>query len=223
MSDRSTSPQPPSEDLRIRRSVERADYERETVHEIIDAALIAHVGTVRAGKPVVIPMLAVREGDWLLLHGAHAAGTVERGRGQQVCVEMTLLDGLVMARSAFHHSLNYRSVVILGKAETIGDEAERARALEVLMERLAPGRQAQLRPTTTVELKQTAVMRISLAQASAKVRTGPPIDEEEDYGWPVWAGVLPVTTHVGQPEADPRLTPDIEAPDHIRDLADTDR
>lgn len=223
MSERSTDPQPPSEDLRIRRSAQRAGYDRETVHEIVDAALIAHVGTVREGKPVVIPMLAVRDGDWLLLHGAHAAGTVKRGRGRQVCVEMTLLDGLVMARSAFHHSLNYRSVVVLGEAETISDEAERARALEVFMERLAPGRQAQLRPTTTVELRQTAVMRISLEQASTKVRTGPPVDEEEDYGWPVWAGVLPVTTHIGQPQADPRLTADVEAPAHIRDLADTDR
>lgn len=223
MSDRSTDLQPPSEDLRIRRSAARAGYDRETVHEIVDAALIAHVGTVRDGKPVVIPMLAVRDGDWLLLHGAHAAGTVKRGRGQQVCVEMTLLDGLVMARSAFHHSLNYRSVVVLGEAETISDEVERERALEVFMESLAPGRQTQLRPTTTVELRQTAVMRISLELASTKVRTGPPVDEEEDYDWPVWAGVLPVTTHIGQPQADPRLSTDVAAPAHIRDLADTDR
>lgn len=211
------------ENLRIRRAPKRARYDRETVNEIIDAALIAHVGTVRDGRPLVIPMFAVRDGDWLLLHGAPAAGTVRRGRGQQVCVEMTLLDGLVLARSAFHHSLNYRSVVVLGEAQVIADEAERERALEVFMERLAPGRQEQLRPTNITELKQTAVMRISLEHASAKVRTGPPVDEEEDYGWPVWAGVLPVTTAIGQPLPDPRLDDGIETPEHVRELADTTR
>ncbi len=210
-------------DLRIRRVAGRANYDRETVHQIVDAALIAHVGTIRDGAPVVIPMLAARDGDWLLLHGSPAAGTMRRGQGQQVCVEMTLLDGLVLARSAFHHSLNYRSVVVLGEAELITDASERERALEVLMERLAPGRQEQLRPTSTKELKQTAVMRISLERASAKVRTGPPGDEEADYDWPVWAGVLPVTMHIGRPVPDPRLHEDIEVPDHVRDLADTTR
>jgi uncharacterized protein len=211
------------EDLRIRRVAGRASYDRGTIRQIIDAALIAHVGTIRDGAPVVIPMLAARDGDWLLLHGAPAAGTMRRGRGQRVCVEMTLLDGLVLARSAFHHSLNYRSVVVLGEAELITDASERERALNVLMERLAPGRQEQLRPTSTQELKQTAVMRISLERASAKVRTGPPADEEADYDWPVWAGVLPVTTHIGQPVPDPRLREDIEVPGHVRDLADTTR
>jgi len=211
------------EDLRIRRVAGRASYDRETIRQIIDAALIAHVGTIRDGAPVVIPMLAARDGDWLLLHGAPAAGTMRRGRGQRVCVEMTLLDGLVLARSAFHHSLNYRSVVVLGEAELITDASERERALNVLMERLAPGRQEQLRPTSTQELKQTAVMRISLERASAKVRTGPPADEAADYDWPVWAGVLPVTTHIGQPVPDPRLREDVEVPGHVRDLADTTR
>ena len=211
------------DELRIRRVPNRASYDRGTIDAIIDAALIAHVGTVRDGAPVVIPMLAVRDGDWLLLHGAPAAGSLRRGRGQQVCVEMTLLDGLVLARSAFHHSLNYRSVVVLGEAEIIADEAERERALEVFMERLAPGRQERLRPTTAQELKQTAVMRISLERASAKVRTGPPMDEEDDYGWPVWAGVLPVTTAIGQPQPDPRLQAGIEVPQHVRDLSGTTR
>ncbi len=224
MSDDSpTDPRPPSEDLRVRRLAKRASYDRENVHRIVDAALIAHVGTIRDGAPLVIPMLAARDGDWLLLHGAHASGTVRRGRSQQVCVEMTLLDGLVLARSAFHHSLNYRSVVILGEAEIVSDEVERARALEVFMERLLPGRQEQLRPTTQAEVKQTAVMRISLEHASTKVRTGPPGDEEEDYAWPVWAGVLPVATHIGQPQPDPRLEAGVEVPQHVRDLADTTR
>jgi nitroimidazol reductase NimA-like FMN-containing flavoprotein (pyridoxamine 5'-phosphate oxidase superfamily) len=218
-----SEPRPPSEDLRIRRATGRASYDRETVNEIIDAALVAHVGTIRDGKPLVIPMLAVRDGDWLLLHGAPASGTVRRGRGHQVCVEMTLLDGLVLARSAFHHSLNYRSVVVLGEAEVIADEDERTRVLETFVERLMPGRQEQLRPTATTEVKQTAVLRISLEKASAKVRAGPPVDEEEDYGWPVWAGVLPVTTRIGQPQPDPRLADGIEVPDHVRKLAGTER
>jgi nitroimidazol reductase NimA-like FMN-containing flavoprotein (pyridoxamine 5'-phosphate oxidase superfamily) len=211
------------DDLRIRRVAERAAYDRRTVEDIVDAALIAHVGTVREGKPVVIPMLAVRDGDWLLLHGAHAAGTFRRGRGQQVCVAMTLLDGLVLARSAFHHSLNYRSVVILGEAELISDEADRQRALDTIVERLSPGRNEQLRPMTTTELKQTAVMRVSLERASTKVRTGPPVDDEEDYDWPVWAGVLPVTTTIGRPIPDPRLREDVEMPAHVRDLSDSTR
>jgi nitroimidazol reductase NimA-like FMN-containing flavoprotein (pyridoxamine 5'-phosphate oxidase superfamily) len=212
-----------TDDLRIRRVPARAKYDRATIDRIVDAALVAHVGTVRDGKPVVIPMLAVRDGDWLLLHGAPAAGTIRRGRGQQVCVEMTLLDGLVLARSAFHHSLNYRSVVVLGEAQVITDEAERERALGVFVERLAPGRNAQLRPMTRQELRQTAVMRISLERASAKVRTGPPVDEDADYDWPVWAGVLPVSTAFGEPEPDPRLDDGIDVPSHVQDLVDTTR
>lgn len=212
-----------TDDLRIRRVPARAKYDRATIDRIVDAALVAHVGTVRDGKPVVIPMLAVRDGDWLLLHGAPAAGTIRRGRGQQVCVEMTLLDGLVLARSAFHHSLNYRSVVVLGEAQVITDEAERERALAVFVERLAPGRNAQLRPMTRQELRQTAVMRISLERASAKVRTGPPVDEDADYDWPVWAGVLPVSTAFGEPEPDPRLDDGIDVPSHVQDLVDTTR
>ena len=212
-----------SEELRIRRVPARAHYDRATIDAIVDAALIAHVGTVRDGRPVVIPMLAVRDGDWLLLHGAHAAGTFRRGRDQQVCVEMTLLDGLVLARSAFHHSLNYRSVVIHGEAEPIADETERRRALDLFVEGLAPGRNEQLRPMSSTELKQTAVMRVSLERASAKVRTGPPVDEDEDYDWPVWAGVLPVSTALGQPVPDPRLEDGVEVPAHVEDLADTTR
>ncbi len=223
MTKHDTPAPPPADDLRIRRVAERGAYDRETVHAIVDAALVAHVGTVRDGAPVVIPMLAARDGDWLLLHGAPAAGTFQRGRGQRICVEMTLLDGLVLARSAFHHSLNYRSVVILGEAEVISDPVEREQALEVFMERLVPGRGEQLRPTTEAEIKQTAVMRISLELASAKIRSGPPGDEEADYEWPVWAGVLPVTTSIGQPQPDPRLTDGIEVPANVEELAETSR
>jgi nitroimidazol reductase NimA-like FMN-containing flavoprotein (pyridoxamine 5'-phosphate oxidase superfamily) len=212
-----------NDDLRISRAPARARYDRDSIDQIVDAALIAHVGTVRDGKAVVIPMLAVRDGDWLLLHGSPASGTMRRGRGEPVCVEMTLLDGLVLARSAFHHSLNYRSVVIHGEAELITDEAERGRALEMFVERLVPGRGAQLRPTTEAEVKQTAVMRLSLEQASAKVRSGPPSDDEADYDLPIWAGVLPVSTRIEEPEADPRLAPGVDTPNNVRDLAGTQR
>lgn len=217
------APLPRDDDLRIRRSPARARYDRETVEAIVDAAIVAHVGTVRDGSPVVVPMLAVRDGDWLLLHGAHAAGTLRRGRGTQVCVEMTLLDGLVLARSAFHHSLNYRSVVILGEAEVITDPGDRERALELFVERLVPGRWAELRPSTEAELKQTAVVRISLERSSAKVRSGPPMDEDDDYEWPAWAGIVPAVLALGEPQPDPRLRDGIEVPATVRALAGTSR
>ena len=211
--------QPHSDEVRVRRAAERARYDRHTVDAIIDAALIAHVGTIRDGKPLVIPMLCLRDGDWLLLHGSPAAGTMMRGGDQEVCVTMTLLDGLVLARSAFHHSLNYRSVVVVGRAEVVRDVAERARVLARFMERLVPGRGATLRPTTTAEVKQTAVLRVSLEQSSAKIRSGPPGDDEADYALPIWAGVLPVTTRLGDPEPDPQLAAGVPVPDHVRDLS----
>ncbi len=209
----------PHEELRIRRSAKRARYDRETINAIVDAALVAHVGTVRDGRPIVIPMLCRRDGDWLLLHGSPAAGTLMRGRDQDICVTLTVLDGLVLARSAFHHSLNYRSVVVLGRADIVSDEVERGRALEALMERLVPGRQATLRPTTEAEIRQTAILRLSLERASAKVRSGAPADDAADYELPIWAGVLPVTTSIGEPEPDPRLAPGIEVPDHVRRMS----
>jgi nitroimidazol reductase NimA-like FMN-containing flavoprotein (pyridoxamine 5'-phosphate oxidase superfamily) len=216
------APVPENLDLAIRRLPERAAYDRASIDAIIDAALVAHVGTVRDGRPLVIPVLAARDGDWLLIHGAPAAGTMRRGRGEQVCVTMTVLDGLVLARSAFHHSLNYRSVVVIGEAEVIADLDERGRALDIITERVAPGRGAHLRPTTTVELKQTAVLRVSLEQASAKIRTGPPKDDEEDYALPIWAGVLPIRSMYGEPVADPRLPADVPVPGHVVDLSRTE-
>lgn len=205
----------PSEAVRVRRVAERASYETDAVKEIVDAAIIAHVGTVRDGKPVVIPMFVVRDGDHLLLHGAPAAGVLRRAKGTDVCVAMTLLDGLVLARSGLHHSLNYRSVVVIGTAEPIADDAEKERALELFMERLVPTRQADLRPSTVKEVRGTEVLRVSLAQASAKVRSGPPVDDDEDYELGMWAGVVPVTTTFGEAEPDPRLNAGIELPDNV--------
>jgi len=217
--DHSDQPRPVHEDLRVRRAADRAGYDREAVDAIIDAALIAHVGTVRDGRPVVIPMLCVRDGDWLLLHGSPSSGTMRRGGDAEVCVTMTLLDGLVLARSAFHHSLNYRSVVVLGRAELIRDEEERIRALDIFVERLVPGRTDQLRPMTTSELRQTAVLRVALDTASTKIRTGPPADDAEDYDWPVWAGVVPAMTVFGEPQPDPRLSPDVEIAEEVAQLS----
>jgi nitroimidazol reductase NimA-like FMN-containing flavoprotein (pyridoxamine 5'-phosphate oxidase superfamily) len=209
----------PFDDVRIRRVAKRARYDRATIDAIIDASLVAHVGSVRDGRPVVVPMLCLRDRDWLILHGSPASGTARRARDLDICATMTVLDGIVLARSAFHHSMNYRSVVVVGRAESISDETERARILEAYMERLAPGRQALLRPSTTAEVRQTAVLRLSLEHASAKVRSGPPADDEEDYDWPVWAGVLPVVTRIGEPEADPRLRDGIAVSDDVRRLA----
>ena len=211
-------PAAPHEDVRVRRLGRRAHYDRPTIDAILDGGLVAHVATVRDGRPVVVPMLHARDGDWLILHGSPASGTFKRAREQDVCVTVTLLDGLVLARSAFHHSVDYRSVVVLGRAEGVDDEADRRRLLEAFMERLLPGREATLRPMTAAKIRQTGILRLSLERASAKVRTGPPVDEEADYGWPAWAGVLPIITRFGDPEPDPRLRPGVSLPDAIRNL-----
>jgi nitroimidazol reductase NimA-like FMN-containing flavoprotein (pyridoxamine 5'-phosphate oxidase superfamily) len=208
----------PSEGARVRRLAKRAHYDRATIEAILDAGLIAHVGTVRDGLPVVVPMLYARVDDGLLLHGSPASGTFRRAREQAICVTITLLDGLVLARSAFHHSVDYRSVVVHGRAEVVDDEGERWRLLDAFMERLVPGRAAGLRPMTAVEVRQTGVLRLSLEQASAKVRTGPPVDDEADYALPIWAGVLPISSRIGDPEPDPRLGAGIEPPDDVHAL-----
>jgi nitroimidazol reductase NimA-like FMN-containing flavoprotein (pyridoxamine 5'-phosphate oxidase superfamily) len=203
------------DELRIRRLPERGSHDRDTAYAIIDAAIVGHVGTIRDGRPLVLPMFCGRDGDRLLMHGAPASGTVRRGRDMDVCVTMTLLDGMVLARSSFHHSFNYRSVTIIGTATVIRDEADRSRALSAITEHLAPGRDAQLRPTTTEELRQTAVLELPLDRYSTKMRAGPPGDDEADYDWPVWAGVLPITTTIGEPVPDDRLDEGIDIPAHI--------
>ncbi len=161
-------------------------------------------------------MFCVRDGDSLLLHGAPAAGALRRAaEGIDVCVEITLLDGIVLARSAFHHSMNYRSVVVIGEAEVVTDPESKAAALDLFVERLMPGRQGELRQTTVKEIQGTSVLRLSLANASAKVRAGDPVDDEEDYETDVWAGVVPITTTFGEPIADTRLREGIAVPAKI--------
>jgi nitroimidazol reductase NimA-like FMN-containing flavoprotein (pyridoxamine 5'-phosphate oxidase superfamily) len=207
-----------SEDLRVQRASERAAYDRDSVNTILDAGLVAHVGTIRDGSPVVIPMFYVRDGDSLLLHGAPASGVIRRGRGTEVCVTVTHLDALVLARSSFHHSMNYRSVVVIGTAEPVTDRAEKEAALEHFVEALVPGRQIDLRPTTKKELDGTGVLRLSLENASAKSRSGQPVDDDEDYELPIWAGTVAITTAYGEPESDDRIIEGVSVPDNVKAL-----
>jgi uncharacterized protein len=211
----------PTDRTRVRRVPQRGTYDRETIDAILDEALISHMGFVHDGQPVVIPTLHARLGDRLFLHGSAASRMLRTlVKGAPVCATATLVDGLVLARSAFHHSVNYRSVVVFGQATPVEPD-ERIRALELFTEKLVPGRWADVRPPTRQELKGTSVLSLPLDEASAKVRTGPPIDEDEDYALPVWAGVLPIRTVVAPPQPDPRLDPRAELPVHVahwRDL-----
>jgi uncharacterized protein len=182
-----------TERTRVRRLSKRASYDVATIHAILDEALICHVGFAVEGGPVVIPTIHWRDGDRLYVHGSAASHMLRSLKdGVDACVTVTLLDGLVMARSAFHHSMNYRSVVIFGKAVEVVDREEKRHALERLVEHIAPGRSTEVRPPNESELRQTLVLSLPIEEASAKIRTGPPIDDDEDYALPVWAGVIPL-------------------------------
>lgn len=204
---------PASERSTVRRRPARADYRPGTVAGVLDEALVAHVGLVADGAPVVIPMTFARLGDHVYVHGSPASRLL-RGMadGVEVCLTVTLLDGLVLARSAFHHSMNYRSAVVFGRAAVVTDRWEKAAALAALVERVLPGRSQTARPPSDRELAGTLVLRLGLDEASAKVRQGPPIDDEEDYAWPVWAGEIPLRLVAGAPIPDPRLAPGIPVP-----------
>lgn len=195
------------------RRKERASYERRTIHAILDEALYCHVGFVVAGQPYVIPTVHARVGERLYLHGALASRTLRTAAlAAPLCVTVTLLDGLVLARSAFNHSMNYRSVVILATASELTEAAEKRAALEALVERVVPGRAAQVRAPSAKELDATAVLSVPIEEASAKIRTGPPQDAAEDYALDCWAGVLPLQLTRGAPQPDPRLRAAVPAP-----------
>ncbi len=183
----------PTRRTRVRRLPARASYERATIQAILDEGLVCHVGFVHEGQPYVLPTTYARVGDQVYLHGS-AASRMLRGLGEgiPVCLTVTLLDGLVLARSAFHHSMNYRSVVILGVAIAVTEPVERLRALEAIVEHAVPGRWPQVRPPSAGELRATMVLRLPIEEASAKVRSGGPLDEAEDLGWPCWAGHVPL-------------------------------
>jgi uncharacterized protein len=202
----------PSERARVRRAPARADYERATIDTILDDGLVAHLGFAVDGQPYVIPTLHARVGDQVYVHGATSSRMVRAlAAGSPVCLTVTLVDGLVLARSAFNHSVNYRSVVVLGQARLVEGPDERAAALEAFTERLVPGRWAEVRPPTRQELKGTRVLALGLDEASAKARAGGPIDDDEDYALDVWAGVVPLATVPGEPVADERLRDGIAA------------
>ncbi|HET7235974.1 MAG TPA: pyridoxamine 5'-phosphate oxidase family protein [Actinomycetota bacterium] len=207
---------PPSERTRVRRLPERGVYDRATIDAILDEALICHLAYVLDGQPRVIPTIHARVGDTLYVHGSNASRTLRTVKdGAPVAIEVTLLDGLVLARSAFHHSMNYRSVVVHGSARPVTDPDEKWEAQRALVDHVARGRAADARMPNQRELDQTTILAVPLDEASAKVRTGPPKDEEDDYGLPVWAGVLPLRTVPGDPEPDPRLGPDVSVPDYV--------
>ena len=194
----------------------RGSHDRQIVDAILDAAFVAHVGFVVDGQPFVIPTLFGRAGDKLYLHGSAASRMLRTlEAGVPVCLTVTLVDGLVLARSAFHHSMNYRSAVIFGTARKIDDPEQKNEALRVISEHLIAGRWEQVRPPSSQELKATAVLEVMIEEASAKTRTGGPVDDEEDYALPVWAGVLPLKLMAGEPEPDARLAEGIELPANI--------
>jgi len=210
----------PSERTTVRRRPERAVYERDVIAAILDEAVVCHVGCVVDGRVVVLPTIHARVEDRLYLHGAVGNRTLRAARdGAELCVTVTLLDGLVLARSAFHHSVNYRSVVIMGRAMEVRDEAEKRLALRAVVEHVVPGRSVDAREPNEAELAGTLVVRLPIDEASAKVRSGPPVDDEEDYGLPVWAGVLPLMIRTAEPIADPRLMARVPLPAYVAGYA----
>jgi uncharacterized protein len=213
---RTDEAEPASDRVRLRRKRERGSYEREVIDAILDEALVAHLGIVSPdGQPIVVPMLHARHGDTVYCHGSVASRTLRAMReGMPACLTVTLIDGLVLARSAMHHSANYRSVMILGVARAVEDAAEKQAALRAIVEHIVPGRADHIRGPSENELKATAVLALPIEEASAKLRTGPPIDDEEDHALDVWAGVLPLLTRAGSPQPDPALRAGIALPPH---------
>jgi nitroimidazol reductase NimA-like FMN-containing flavoprotein (pyridoxamine 5'-phosphate oxidase superfamily) len=211
------SAHPPSDRVRIRRRRERGRYEREVVDAILDEALIAHLGIAGTdGQPLVIPTLHARCGDVVYCHGSAASRTLRAlAAGAPACLTVTLLDALVLARSAMHHSANYRSVMLLGQATVVTGRDEKLAALEAIVEHIVPGRWADVRWPTENELKATSILALPIEEASAKIRSGPPLDDEEDYSMDVWAGVIPLASGPMAPEADPRLPAAIAAPPYV--------
>ncbi|MGA7399669.1 MAG: pyridoxamine 5'-phosphate oxidase family protein [Candidatus Sulfotelmatobacter sp.] len=212
-----SQPYTPTPRTRLVREADRAVYDREAAYRILDEGFLCHVGFVVEGQPFVIPTSYGRNGDSLYIHGSAASRMLRQMKdGVAVCVTVTLLDGLVLARSIFNHSMNYRSVVILGKATLVDDPGEKIEALRLLSEHIIPGRWADSRQPNERELKATSVLRLPIQEFSAKVRQGPVVDDEEDYSFPVWAGVVPLEMVAGAPISDARLEPVREVPAYAK-------
>ena len=209
--------EPASERVRLRRKRERGSHDRATIDAILDEALIAHLGIAdEGGQPLVIPTLHARRGDLVYLHGSVAGRTLRAlAAGAPVCLTVSLIDGLVLARSAMHHSANYRSVMLLGRARSVEERAEKLAAFEAIVEHIVPQRWRDVRAPTDNELRATAVLALAIDEASAKVRSGPPLDDEEDYALDAWSGVIPLATTALAPEPDPRLRGGIGVPAYV--------
>jgi nitroimidazol reductase NimA-like FMN-containing flavoprotein (pyridoxamine 5'-phosphate oxidase superfamily) len=208
----------PSERTEVRRVPERGSYDRELINTILDEALICHVGFVHEGAPVVIPTIHARVGDTLYLHGSPASRMLRSMRsGDDISVNVTLVDGLVVARAAFHNSMNYRSVVVFGSPRVVADDDEKWDALEAITNHVIPGRWDESRQMTEKEMKGTLVVAIPISEASAKVRTGGPKDEEADYDLPIWAGVIPTAIAAGQPVVDEASRVDVPMPSSVQE------
>jgi nitroimidazol reductase NimA-like FMN-containing flavoprotein (pyridoxamine 5'-phosphate oxidase superfamily) len=211
----------PSERTRVRRIATNAHYDSATLHAIVDEAYLCHIAFSDDKGTHCIPTACWREGEHLYIHGSNGSRMLKRLMDSECCVTITHLDGLVMARSAFNHSMNYRSAMIYGRFELVADDAERHRTMEAFMDKLAPGRQAHIRAGSDKEYAATTVMRIALKEAACKVRAGGPNDDEEDMSWPVWAGVLPFARAQTEPVAHPACK--VEAPDYVRQWGGADR
>ena len=204
---------PQTDRTKLKRLPKRGHFDRETVNAILDEGFICHVGFTVEGQPFVIPTGYARAGDKLYIHGSQASRMLRTlSGGLAACVTVTIVDGLVLARSAFHHSMNYRSVLILGRATLVDDPDEKMTALVALSEHIVKGRWADVREPTEQEMIQTTVLCLPIEEASAKIRTGPPLDDEEDYALPIWAGIVPLKLVAGEPINDPRLPDGIDAP-----------
>jgi nitroimidazol reductase NimA-like FMN-containing flavoprotein (pyridoxamine 5'-phosphate oxidase superfamily) len=204
----------------VQRLPDRGQYDSETIYRILDEAFLCHVGFVVDGQPFVIPTAFARIEDKVYIHGSAASRMLRTlAGGVQVCVTVTLVDGLVLARSAFHHSMNYRSVVILGRATVVKESREKLRALQAFTDHIVTGRWDGLRPVRESELKATTVLALPLAEVSAKIRSGPPKDEAEDYDLPIWAGVVPLRLVASEPVPDPKLPGEIATPEHARNYS----
>jgi nitroimidazol reductase NimA-like FMN-containing flavoprotein (pyridoxamine 5'-phosphate oxidase superfamily) len=210
---------PATERVRVKRLPERGVYDRDTIDAILDEGRICHLGFVHDGQPLVIPTIHARDGDQVYVHGSTASRTLKTLRGGvPACLTVTILDGLVVARSVFEHSMNYRSVIVLGTARGVEDPDEKLAGLRAISEHVLPGRWQEARLPNPAELKQTLLLALPLDEASAKVRTGPPKDGEEDYDLPIWAGEVPVRLTWLPPLPDPSLRSDVEVPPSVRTL-----
>ena len=207
-----------TERSQVRRLPERGSHDPDLIHSVLDEALVCHLGFATDNGPVVIPTIHARVGGTLYLHGSHASRMMRSTVGEEVCVTATIVDGIVAARSLFHHSLNYRSVVVFGTPRVVSDPDERSRAFEAITEHILPGRWDEARQPNDKEDKGTKLLAVDIDEASAKVRTGPPVDDDEDLDLDIWAGVIPLTTVAGEPEPAPDLKPGLDVPASVWNL-----